>query len=496
MPARRLLFTFMESDNLSDLRRRIGLHEQTLTLWYSSLMYGSLRRLERGQEEVYNKLSDLTKELVEWRARGDELLAKQEKLAARKRIIAVLKNYQGSDPSRHRHRQEDIAHLDDDSLRAVLRKAGIPEEQINANLKFAKDYIRAPKDEQQEGSPVVQGYSRPERKSSRRCSRKQMETEIKQKEKEVKQKEEEVKRKETEVSIQIRETEAAIHKTRPPSEDHGRPGRQQTTSPHSIPVNMINLGNEDAASSRPTSKVRAIQRVQLDQFDPRVLEEHGISWEPDPTDERYITLKQELSEEMIKTLYKESKARRATNAEEYARKKSDERRTRSGRASSASAYIDRENSYLKPDQDVLRRRASDARVGSRLRPPDDGGSGFSDHDSKSSISSHGGDADSFLRRDRLRRGDGRSRPEWSDGPWTDFLGETKPETTVPPRVMPLSQGFSDRRKPEIFITSYSSSPSRSASAPHRPATGNHLDEEDIVEVRRARSSQRHSDTPC
>ena len=46
---RRLLFAFKESDNLTDLRRRIGLHERTLELWYSTLVYESLRRIETGQ---------------------------------------------------------------------------------------------------------------------------------------------------------------------------------------------------------------------------------------------------------------------------------------------------------------------------------------------------------------------------------------------------------------------------------------------------------------
>ena len=483
VPARRLLFTFMESDNLSDLRRKIGLHEQTLTLWYSSLMYGSLRRLEYGQEGIDAKISDLTKKLV-------ESLAKQEKLASRRRIITVLKNLQESDPSRHHRRREDISHLDDDSLKAVLRNAGIKDEQIKANLKFAKDYIRAPKEERQEGSPLDAGYSysRPERKSSRRSSRKQMETEIEQKEEKAKQKE-------TEVRLQIHETKAAISELSSFSEDRGR------SRPHSIPVNIMNMGDKNAKSRRPMSEARTIQRVQLDQFDPGVLAEHGISWEPDWTDKRYIVLKQELSEEMIKTLYKDTKTRRAANAEEFTSKIQEERRTRPGRASSASAYIDREDSYLKPDYDVLRRRA---RTGPRLRPQDDRASVFSDSDSRSSISSYGGDHDLFIRRDSLRPGDRRSRPAWPDGPSTDLFGEMKSENIVPSRLTPQPKGFFDRRNPEIFVTPNSPSSSRNQSVnrtrpvPHKSASGGYFDEsrsENIIEVRRSKSSERNAETP-
>lgn len=208
-PARRLLFTFIESDNLSTLRRKIGLHEQILTLWYSSLIYGSLWRLENGQEEVRRQMSDSSKELVKAYAKLYKVLVKQEKLAARIKIITALENFQESELSRRHHRRKDLANLDEDSFRAVLRKAGIPEEQIMANLKFTKSYIRASKEGRQKGSSFNGSHSRPEwtssLRSSPRSSRKQMENEIKQKEKECK-------KKETQVSTQISEKAAAIDK--------------------------------------------------------------------------------------------------------------------------------------------------------------------------------------------------------------------------------------------------------------------------------------------
>jgi hypothetical protein len=58
---RRLLFAFRESDNLTDLRRRIGLHERSIELWYNCLVYGSLRRLENGQDRIGDVVDDILK---------------------------------------------------------------------------------------------------------------------------------------------------------------------------------------------------------------------------------------------------------------------------------------------------------------------------------------------------------------------------------------------------------------------------------------------------
>ena len=504
-PARRLLFTFMESDNLSDLRRKIGLHEQTLTLWYSSLMYGSLRRLENGQEAMDARISDLTKELIAWHAKGDELLAKQDKLAARKLIIAALKNSHEPVPNRHHRRREDFASLDDESLKAVLRKAGVPEAQVKANLGFAKDYVRAPKEEQQEESLHPGRYSRPDRKSSRRSSRKEMEIEIKQKEAEVKQKEKKVKQKESEVSTQIRETVAAMNKSEPSPEERGRHGHRDTTSSYHIPVNVEKIGDENVKPPRPMSKASPIQRVQLDQFDPKVLKEYDIRWEPDRTDERYIILKQELSPEMIKILYQETKIRRAAQAAEHAHRGAEEIPTRPGRASSASVYLDHETSYLKPNPDGLRRRASDAKAGPRPHSVDYGVSPFYDSDSRSSMSSYGGDHDLFIRRDSPRPGHRRSRPGSYGGPAKDLFGETKPENFVPPPPIPRPRDFFDRRNPEIFITphspssSWNESTSRTRPPPRHSASEGYFDEsrhENIIELNRSKSSERSYNAPA
>jgi hypothetical protein len=173
-----------------------------------------------GKRRSAAKMSDSSKALVKAYAKLYKVLVKQEKLVARKKIITALKSFQESELSRRHHRRKDLANLDDDSLRAVLRKAGILEEQIMANLKFAKYYIRASKEEWQEGSSFNGGYSRLERtsslRSSPRSSRKQMKNEIKQKEKECK-------KKETQVSTQISEKAAAIDKLKSSLESRDGP---------------------------------------------------------------------------------------------------------------------------------------------------------------------------------------------------------------------------------------------------------------------------------
>ena len=207
---------------------------------------------------------------------------------------------------------------------------------------------------------------------------------------------------------------------------------------------------------------------------------------------------------MIKILYQETKIRRAAHAAERAHKRAEERRTRPGRASSASVYPDYEKSYLKPNHDGLRRHASDARAGPRPHSLDYGVSHFSDSDSRSSMSSYGGDHDLFIRHDSLMPGHRRSRPASHAGPATDLFGKMKAENFVPPPSIARPADFFDRRNPEIFITSHSpssirnESTSRTRPPPHHSASEGHFDEsrrENIIELNSSKLSQRSSETP-
>lgn len=106
-PGRRLLWSLMESGNLTDLRRRIGYHEQTLQLWYMTLVYGSLRRLEGGQED----------------------------------IIAAIKSIHRDDL---RKVSTGLRFGDSLPLKRELRQRGISVDNIEANMETAIDYITAP----------------------------------------------------------------------------------------------------------------------------------------------------------------------------------------------------------------------------------------------------------------------------------------------------------------------------------------------------------------
>lgn len=106
-PGRRLVWSLMESGNLTDLRRRIGYHEQTLQLWYMTLVYGSLRRLEGGQED----------------------------------IIAAIKSLRRED---YRKVSASLRAGDSRPLKEELRHRGISAVDIEANMATAIDYISAP----------------------------------------------------------------------------------------------------------------------------------------------------------------------------------------------------------------------------------------------------------------------------------------------------------------------------------------------------------------
>ncbi|KAM0794152.1 hypothetical protein BDR22DRAFT_876793 [Usnea florida] len=107
---RRLLFTLKESGGLTDLRRRIGLHEQMLQLWYMTLVYSSLRRLESGQKGILCAIEAINK----W---GRSTL---------------------------REIQQSLREGDVKPLERELCKSGLEPQVVNAALGTAVDYVRAP----------------------------------------------------------------------------------------------------------------------------------------------------------------------------------------------------------------------------------------------------------------------------------------------------------------------------------------------------------------
>ncbi|KAF7507652.1 hypothetical protein GJ744_010205 [Endocarpon pusillum] len=105
-PGRRLLWALKESGDLTDMRRRIGYHEQTLQLWYMTLVYGSLRRLEGGQEDIIKAIKSMRHDQL------DEIM-------------------------------KALDHGDRRPLEEELKRKGVSQQNIEANLVTAVDYIEA-----------------------------------------------------------------------------------------------------------------------------------------------------------------------------------------------------------------------------------------------------------------------------------------------------------------------------------------------------------------
>lgn len=110
-PGRRLLWAVWESGNLTEYRRKLGYHEQKLSLWYSALVYGSLRRLETGQEKVLE--------------RQEKVLEALDRLPrAKSKAIASA-----------------LEHKDRRPLIDVLERSGLPPTSIAPNLNLAETYM-------------------------------------------------------------------------------------------------------------------------------------------------------------------------------------------------------------------------------------------------------------------------------------------------------------------------------------------------------------------
>ena len=113
-PGRRLLFALKESSDLTDLRRRIGLHEQMLQIWYMTLVYGSLRRLEGGQEDI---------------------------LKATLKAIEAIKNWS---PGKIQQVRQSLHRGDIKPLERELSKSGLKPHAVDAALDTAVNYVDAP----------------------------------------------------------------------------------------------------------------------------------------------------------------------------------------------------------------------------------------------------------------------------------------------------------------------------------------------------------------
>ncbi len=115
-PGRRMLFTVMESGGLTDLRRRIGLHEQMLEMWYMTLIYGSLRRIEGGQENLLDGQQD---------------------------ILKAIDAIKALNPNKLHKVQQSLRQGDIKPLERELQKSGLGAKAVDTALCTAVDYVDA-----------------------------------------------------------------------------------------------------------------------------------------------------------------------------------------------------------------------------------------------------------------------------------------------------------------------------------------------------------------
>ncbi|KAK5087562.1 hypothetical protein LTR70_006944 [Exophiala xenobiotica] len=146
---RRLMFALKESGSLADRRRQIELHEQTLQMWYMTVIFSSLRRIECG-------IDDLLKVYETMRELDPRTTAMIREKVKRRAYLTTASRSQVSprwaEKASHRAKLDSIpitvTKADAKPLKKELLKRGLSEAQIDANLDEAIEYLLANKDEQ------------------------------------------------------------------------------------------------------------------------------------------------------------------------------------------------------------------------------------------------------------------------------------------------------------------------------------------------------------
>jgi len=146
---RRLMFALKESSGLADLRRQIELHEQTLQMWFTTVIASSLRR-------ILSRIDDLLKvyeRMREIKPRRIEKIREQVKrqtystTASRSQVI-----FRCAEETSHRAKLGSIPNkvtmADAEPLKKELLESGLSEAQIDANLDAAIKYLFADEYEQ------------------------------------------------------------------------------------------------------------------------------------------------------------------------------------------------------------------------------------------------------------------------------------------------------------------------------------------------------------
>ncbi|KAK5075575.1 Molecular chaperone (DnaJ superfamily) [Lithohypha guttulata] len=140
---RRLIFAFKESGELVDLRRKISYHEQSLQMWYMTEIVSSIRRIQRGIEEIQKMFKIISQHPT--------IRTKVLQRAA----STSLADYRMSSHSRERKWRETstgpvpvkVTPEEVKPLKEALLKAGVSRLTIDNNLKDAIQYLFAEPEE-------------------------------------------------------------------------------------------------------------------------------------------------------------------------------------------------------------------------------------------------------------------------------------------------------------------------------------------------------------
>lgn len=157
---RRLLFALTQSGDLADLRRKIGLHEQALQLWYMTVIVSSLRRIEDGVEGLREILNAMRK----WSPREEKKVREQVARRACSRTQSRVSSRPSHTASRleaefgHNQRisskisskPEAVTEEDVEPLKEALEQSGVSKAAIDANLEDAIKYLFADSERKRE----------------------------------------------------------------------------------------------------------------------------------------------------------------------------------------------------------------------------------------------------------------------------------------------------------------------------------------------------------
>ncbi|KAK5081778.1 Molecular chaperone (DnaJ superfamily) [Lithohypha guttulata] len=137
---RRLIFAFKESGELVDLRRKISHHEQSLQMWYMTVIVSSLTRIEGGIEEIHKMFKTI---------RQQEPMIRAKILQRAASTSSADYRMSSHPPARTWHRTKTGPvpdRLNDEEvkpLKEALLKAGVSRSTIDNNLEDAIKYLFA-----------------------------------------------------------------------------------------------------------------------------------------------------------------------------------------------------------------------------------------------------------------------------------------------------------------------------------------------------------------